>query len=257
MKNLQLLVIILSALFLVTCEKDKPEKDEGIDITGQTGTLTDIDGNTYNWIGIGKQAWMTENLRVTHYADGTAIPHIADHVEWYSKVRDSKAYCWYENLADNRDTYGGLYTWGAAMNGTEPSDAPYPTNLQGVCPDGWHVPSEQEWKNMEMHLGMSLQEANNDGWRGTDEGGRLKESGTTHWVGSTGGSNETGFTALPGGSRSASGHFTELGTHAHFWTSSVKYDRSIWSRELYYGNAGVYRSGSYMDDGLSVRCVRD
>ena len=176
MKNPPLIAIMLSALFLVSCEKEKPEEEEGIDITGQTGTLTDIDGNTYNWIGIGEQAWMTENLKVTHYADGTAIPFVGSNSAWDDVGSDDKAYCWYEDLSSNKDIYGGLYSWAAAMNGTGPSDDPYPTNLQGACPDGWHLPTDQEWKNLEQFLGMSLQDANLDGVRGTGEGGKLRKA---------------------------------------------------------------------------------
>jgi len=256
MKNIQLTSVILSAIFLVTCEKEKLEKNEDIDITGQSGTLTDYDGNKYNWIGIGKQAWMKENLRVTHYADGTAIPHIESYTDWGKLGHDDKAYCWYDNQTDNRDMYGGLYTWAAAMNGTEPNGT-YPSGLQGVCPVGWHLPSDQDWKELEMHLGMSLEEANNTGTRGIDEGGKLKESGTTHWVGGIGASNESHLTALPGGRRLNYGQFDGLGTHANFWTASRQSTPSIWHRGLYYGNEGVYRNTIYMDNGLSVRCVRD
>lgn len=257
MKILQLLVVILSALFIVSCKKEQPDPDEKPDITGQTGTLTDIDGNTYNWIGIGAQAWMAENLKVTHYADGTPITYIGETGAWRNKARDAKAYCWYENLTENRDVYGALYTWAAALNGTAPSDAPYPICLQGVCPDGWHLPTDQNWKELEMHLGMSFQEANEKQWRGTDEGEQLKENGNTHWAGSSGEANESGFTALPGGERDGYGHFTELGTWGHFWSSTLHLNPSIWTRKLYYGNAGVYRSSQFMQNGFSVRCVRD
>ncbi len=171
------------------------------DITGQTGTLSDYDGNTYNWIGIGKQAWMAENLKTTRYADGSAIPHVEGTTEWDNLTVTDKAYCWYNNSTANRDTYGGLYTWAAAMNGAASSDA-NPSGVQGVCPDGWHLPSDAEWKELEMFLGMSQAEADDTGWRGTDEGGKLKEAGTTHWNSpNTGATNESGFTALPGGCR--------------------------------------------------------
>ena len=108
-----------------------------------------------------------------------------------------------------------------------------------------------------MYIGMSFQEANLDGIRGTDEGGKLKESGTEHWVGTAGATNESGFTALPGGIRGAFSNFSELGTHANFWTSTVQCGPSVWIRGLYYGDAGVGRSSTHKDNGLSVRCVRD
>jgi uncharacterized protein (TIGR02145 family) len=159
--------------------------------------VIDYDGNTYRTVHIGEQTWMAENLKVTHYADGTAITLVESN--WHSDV---EAYCWYANSTTNRDTYGGLYNWAAAMKGAASSDT-NPSGVQGVCPDGWHLPSDEEWKQLEMHLGMSLEEANASApghyWRGTDEGGKLKENGTSYWSDpNTGATNSSGFTALPG-----------------------------------------------------------
>ena len=126
-------------------------------------TVIDYDGNEYQIVQIGDQEWMAENLKVTHYADGTTIPLVEGTVEWTELDTDGKAYCWYENNTSLKDTYGALYTWPAAMKGAVNS------GVQGVCPDGWHMPSEAEWKVLEMTLGMSQSDVESIGWRGTDE----------------------------------------------------------------------------------------
>ena len=195
---------------------DKP------DITGQTGTLSDYDGNTYGWIGIGKQAWMSENLKTTHYSDGTSIPYVEDNDQWDNLGTQGKAYCWYDHQSTNRDIYGGLYTWAGAMNGAVSSDS-NPSGIQGACPDGWHLPSDSEWKQLEIFLGMSPTEANNTGYRGSDEGGKLKEIGISPWWGpNSGATNESGFSALPGGNRFVGWYFDYLGELAVFWSASHK-----------------------------------
>ena len=138
------------------------------------GTVTDIDGNTYRTVRIGDQIWMQENLRVTHYADGTAVPFVENSTNWDALEWDDKAYCWYDNSVANKDIYGGLYTWAAAMNGELSSEA-NPSGMQGVCPNGWHLPSDSEWKQLEMYLGMSQSEADSENYRGINEGGNVLE----------------------------------------------------------------------------------
>jgi uncharacterized protein (TIGR02145 family) len=189
-------------------------------------------GNVYNTVTIGAQTWMAENLKTTHYADGSAIPLVEGTSDWTALTETSKAYCWYINSTVNRDTYGGLYTWAAAMNGTASSGA-NPSGVQGVCPDGWHLPSDAEWKQLEMYLGMSQEEADNEDWRGTDEGGKLKETGTTHWnAPNTGATNSSGFTALPGGVRDVEGTFYDVGGTAYFWPATSDDVSWAWYRYL-------------------------
>jgi uncharacterized protein (TIGR02145 family) len=202
---------------------------------------------------------MAENLKVTHYADGTAIPLVEGKTEWDALTATDRAYCWYDNSTDNRDTYGGLYTWAAAMNGAASSDS-IPSGVQGVCPSGWHLPSDSEWKELEMFLGMSQAEADNYGCRGTDEGGKLKEIGTAHWNSpNTGATNSSGFTALPGGDRSIDGAFFNLGDRAYFWTASEGGASYAWLRYLDNDGAEVNRCTDYKVEecGFSVRCVGD
>lgn len=219
--------------------------------------LIDINGNIYKTKRIGNQTWMAENLKVTRYADGTPIPFVEDQMEWFHLNRETRGYCWYDNVLSNGYVYGGLYTWTAAVRGSAGSEL-MPGIIQGVCPDGWHVPSEREWNQLELHLGMAQEELDQVKWRGVDEGGKLKEAGTRLWKSpNTGSTGESGFKALPGGYRHGSGEFIGLVTTARFWTSSGRGYGFAWYRGLEYDHAGIYRDfiGSYR--GHSVRCVKD
>jgi uncharacterized protein (TIGR02145 family) len=207
-------------------------------------TVTDYDGNVYQTVLIGDQCWMMENLKVTHYRNGDPIPHVTDGGTWEGLT--SGAYCNYNNDEGNVATYGRLYNWYAV------------DDSRNIAPAGWHVPTDEEWKQLEMYLGMSQAEADDVGWRGTDEGGKLKEAGTTHWYPpNEGATNESGFTALPGGYRNYYGYFTSMGYIAYFW-SSTEYDSLFaWRRHLDYYSSQVSRYSSYKQLGFSVRCVRD
>ena len=222
------------------------------------GTLSDIDGNSYGTIEIGTQVWMAENLKVTNYPDGSPITQISGETEWNAMTPDIQAYCWYNNLTEYSDTSGALYTWAAAMNGALSSDT-IPSGVQGVCPDGWHIPSDAEWKVLEMVLGMSQVDADNYDWRGSDEGGQLKEAGFSNWAKpNTGGSNSSGFTAVPGGFRSAKGVFYSIDLYAAFWTSGEEAGTDkAWYRTLYFDREQVYRQYNDMRLGLSVRCIEN
>ncbi len=212
-----------------------------------TGTFTDArDGNQYNWVKIGDQIWMAENLAylpsVNMVADGSEdAAGSYYYVYGYNgtNVADAKA-------TANYTTYGVLYNWTAAMDG-EASSTTNPSGIQGVCPTGWHLPSDAEWTELTDYLG------------GTSvAGGKLKETGTTHWTSpNTGATNETGFTALPGGYRGDNGTFGSIGSRGYWW-SATEYDApNAWYRYMYDSLSNV---GSYKFDkelGFSVRCVRD
>lgn len=175
--------------------------DEIVFTTYPGDVLVDINGNIYTTVEIGDQTWMAQNLKVTRYADGAQIPFIDKLESWFHITREDKAYSWYDDRVSNGFTYGALYTWAATVRGLEVSDL-NPSGIQGVCPDGWHVPSDNEWKQLEMYLGMDISEANDEGWRGEDEGGALKQKSTGYWkCPNTGATNTTGFNALPGGYR--------------------------------------------------------
>jgi len=147
---------------------------------------------------------------------------------------------------NNYQTYGVLYNWPAAMAG-EASSNSVPSGVQGVCPTGWHLPSDAEWTVLTSFLGGE-----------SVAGGKMKEAGTTHWDSpNTGANNSSGFTALPAGSRYGNGSFGLLGYNALFWSSTEYYSSGAWSRYLYYDYANVGRYGSYKSSGFSCRCLKD
>jgi uncharacterized protein (TIGR02145 family) len=223
------------------------------------GTVTDYDGNVYQTVRIGNQCWMAENLRTTHYSNGVAIPHVSDALSWQSLGGTSKAWCYYNNDANNAEPYGLLYTWAAATNGAASSNA-NPSGVQGVCPDGWHLPSDAEWIELEISLGMSVSDTELIGARGTTEGGALKETGTTYWQSpNTGATNASGFGAVGGGYRYRNGTFNYLMQNCYFRTSTIGITNTAYSarRMLSYNSSQISRADNNKTDGLSVRCVKD
>lgn len=217
-----------------------------VNAAGSTATVTDYDGNVYKTVTIGTQVWMAENLKTTKYADGTAIPLVNTNSTWDALTATRKAYCWYDDNITNKATYGALYTWAAAMKGAVSVTA-NPSGIQGVCPTGWHLPSDAEWTTLTTYLG------------GTSvAGGKLKETGRTHWNSpNTGATNETGFTALPGGYRGTNGTFDLVWTHGNWWSATEGDATAAWNRYMYYNSSDVNRNNIYKAAGFSVRCVRD
>ena len=203
----------------------------------------DINISTYETVKIGNQVWMAENLNVSHYRNGDSIPQVQDADKWVKL--NTGAWCYYKNNNGNDQVYGKLYNW-FTVNDT-----------RGLAPEGWHIPTDKEWQELECFLGMSLKDAKKTSWRGSI-GGKLKETGTAHWsTPNAGVTNESGFTALAGGYRSVSGGFGGIGHVASFWSSSADYDENAWFRFLGCSETVVYRNGTNKRFGMSVRCVRD
>jgi len=221
------------------------EEVESIDLDvdlSLPGTVRDIDGNVYLTVIIGNQEWMAENLSVTHYNNGDAIPNVTDNTEW--EHLKSGAYCDYENDVNNSEIYGRLYNWYAI------------TDSRDLAPDGWHVPTDEEWKEMEMFLGMSQAEADNEELRGVDEGGKLKDTGTEYWYHpNTGANNESGFEALPAGEQREA--FRNLHQWACIWTSTPTELGTAWYRSVHYNDSMIARRTSTKAVGFSIRCVKD
>jgi uncharacterized protein (TIGR02145 family) len=208
-----------------------------VNISQGRPTNTDIDGNYYNTVIIGSQIWMAENLKTTKYNDVTAISHLTTDADWAAEdgtVGHNGAYCWYNNDISYKNPYGALYNWYAVKTGK-------------LCPAGWHVPTDAEWTTLTTYLG-GLGVA----------GGKLKETGTTHWLDPNyGATNETGFTGLPGSIRSYNGQpFGVLG-RGGFWWSSDYYVGQGWYRVIGYGGADITRSREDERTGFSVRCLKD
>ncbi|HNU59751.1 MAG TPA: fibrobacter succinogenes major paralogous domain-containing protein [Aquaticitalea sp.] len=190
--------------------------------------LTDPrDGHHYSLVKIGSQVWMAENLK---YLPGVAGPGTGSQTAPYYYVygydgTDVDA----AKTTANYSAYGVLYNWPAAVN---------------ACPTGWHLPSDAEWTALTTYL---------DG-----DGGKLKETGTTHWASpNTGATNQTGFTALPGGYRNSSGTFNYIGNYGYWWSATEHSETNAWSRYLGYDYNYVSRSNFDKELGFSVRCVRD
>ncbi len=207
--------------------------------------ISDYDGNIYNTVLIDSMCWMQENLRTTHYADGTTLLDGTNAGD-ISGDYISKYYFDFNNDTANTTIYGKLYTWAAMMNGASGSSS-VPSGIQGVCPNGWHVPSDDEWTDLTDYFGGL-----------TIAGGKLKEAGTEHWSSpNTGASNESGFTALPGGYRYSVGSFGGLGHFAEFWTSTESINNTSWFRTLYFQSNSVIRGNDTKAFGFSVRCIKD
>lgn len=194
---------------------------------------TDGDGNTYATTQIGTQRWLAENLKTTTYNDGTAIPNVTDNATWAGL--STHAYCWYDNDITYKDVYGALYNWYVIDN---------PKN---VCPAGWHVPSDCEWLKMIDYLGGQ-----------SVAGGKLKETGTTHWTTNVDATDELCYTGLPGGARNyTDGTFTNIQANAYFWTGTPYSSTGAWYKRFNSNDAGIYYGGSLKKIGTSIRCIED
>jgi len=224
-------------------------------------TFIDVrDSNNYSVVQIGNQCWMAENLA---YLPSVSPPHLGSETSPYYYVYDY--YGTDVNTAkdsNNYHIYGVLYNWPAAMNGQASSNS-VPSGVQGICPSGWHLPSDEEWKILEGEVdsiyGYPDPIWDNPVWRGTDVGGNLKETDTTHWSSpNTGATNSSGFTALPAGYRYHNqGEFRGLGLGAHFITSAENGINTEWLRHLNYGRVMARRYNDYKSTGYSVRCLMD
>jgi uncharacterized protein (TIGR02145 family) len=214
--------------------------DEKFFTTEPVKTVTDIDGNVYNTVTINTQVWMVENLKTTKYNDGAAIPNVTD-ITWGNLLTD--AYCWYNNDITNKPAFGALYNWFAAKSGK-------------LCPTGWHVATHEDWTRLVTYLG------------GIDvAGGKLKEAGNTHWLDqNVGATNESGFTALPGGYRGSGlgdGTFHALGYYGWYWTSTVYPMDPVldhiagYNWQMTSGQSNCLQSNLWDMIGISVRCIKD
>jgi uncharacterized protein (TIGR02145 family) len=219
-----------------------------IPIANKTVTFTfteckDGDNNYYPVVQIKTQLWMAENLRTTLYNDGSSIPNITVNATW--EALTTGAYGDYDNTPSNSSTYGRLYNWYAVDNNTATKVAS--NGGKNVCPAAWHVPSHAEWTTLTTFLGGA-----------SVAGGKLKETGTTHWITpNTGSTNETGFTGLPGGSLNYFGAFATLGNYGYWWSSTEYSTTNALLRFMYYYYTDVSRDNYDKRNGFSVRCVRD
>lgn len=241
-------------------EDGRLKEDENIKNTGRNGslfqsikeylknTVTDIDGNLYHTIKIGNQTWMVENLRTTHYNDGTLIPHITDKHYWNDL--QTSAYCFYGNKPVNKGKFGLLYNW-------------FDINSKKIAPKGWHVPTDDEWAELENYLiangynydgsteGSKIAKAlaAKEGWRNSDKEGDIGNNSTNN--------NSSGFSAIAGGYRISKGTFFNVGNYGHWWSSTGYNKERAWCWRLSNIHCYTYRYHRNIQDGLSIRCVKD
>ena len=243
---------ILIITFVTSCNKikdstigDPDEIDNGVPCPGLP-TIT-YEGQVYHTLIIGEQCWLKENLNVG------AMINTLDTLQNDSIIQK---YC-YKNDPANCDIYGGLYTWHEIMEYSAD------TGSRGICPEGWHIPTDEDWKILEEtidnHIIDNVAGWDTTGWRGSDAGGNLKNMGTKKWYNPNSGATDTkGFRALPGGFRNfENGSFDKLQSTAFFWTSTAAGESAAWFRLLSYTHADVYRNYSKTTTAFSVRCLKD
>lgn len=272
MKRKMILMIAafaVAALSLTSCGPEGGNEEEGGGGSSSQeypstadvirNAVKDIDGNKYDAVKIGNQVWMASNLRTTRYADGTSIPlgettSDTDPYRYAPGTYESNE----ENMV-NVPAYGYLYNWAAVMHGAESSDA-NPSGVQGICPKGWHVPSDAEWTQLTDYMATRpeyMSSGNRDnlakalaatwGWESSSDPDDVGyEPSTTN--------NATGFSALPAGHYG--GNYVNFGYYADFWSSTEFNSSGACLRYLGY-YAYVNRGGSNKNNGCSVRCVRD
>jgi len=207
------------------------------------------DSIVYQTVQIGEQCWMAENLAY--------LPEITPRNSWGSTTESQYAVYGYEPITgtetveaamatENYQTYGVLYNWTAATNESK-NRMGKPTTVQGVCPDGWHLPSDEDWTELVDLLGG-----------GSVAGGKLKEAGTTHWCSpNEGATNETGFTALPGGARGSGDVFVHITFEGSWWSATINRANSVWGRYMDCFSSNIYRVSSGVEVGISVRCLKN
>jgi uncharacterized protein (TIGR02145 family) len=204
--------------------------------TATSQTVTDIDGNIYNTVQIGNQVWMSENLKTLRYKNGDSIPNVLENTDWQDL--STGALSVYNHDGSNNTVYGNLYNW-------------YTTSdSRGICPTGWHVPTDDEWVTLNIYLGGSF----------LSGGGKMKAVGTTYWDNpNSGATNESGFSALPGGYRNVDGNFGFLRLHSYFWCGPPPEATATngWFRLLDNESDNVGRSNVSKQFGFSIRCLKD
>jgi uncharacterized protein (TIGR02145 family) len=231
-KNWICQIIIICSIVILTIQCKRADSN----------TVKDIDGNSYKTVVIGKYRWMAENLKTTTYNNGTEIPNVKEQNVWISL--SNGAYCWYNNNENYADTFGLLYNWYAVSTGK-------------LCPDGWRVPTDEEWKSLEGYVdtryGIGNPVWNKPGLRGYDVGQRLKA--ISGWRPGVTGTDNFGFSAFPGGEHL--GRFYACGSSGFWWSSSEASASSAYYRNLVYSFELVARDTHPKRMGFSIRCIKD
>lgn len=244
--NLLLIGSIVSSVMLSSCKKDNDNEGTTLPPTNETGTFTDSrDNKTYQWVKIGEQIWMAENLAYT----GSGIQHITENSEWENNS-DYDGWCYYENNESYGNTYGVLYQWEAAKT---------------AYPSGWHLPTNEEWTQLENYLiengysydgvvgnlGIAKSLATDNGWSISDNQGAVGNDDFPEFR------NKTGFSALSSGGRYREGVFTDLNSLGFMWSATEGDSTGVSCRALCYTQSKVGHGDNCKFFGFSVRCVKD
>jgi uncharacterized protein (TIGR02145 family) len=227
-------------IIFMSCNDNRPPSQPP-----SKNTVTDIDGNKYKFVKIGNQYWLTQNLMTTRYQDGSHVIGIVLNSEWMNLRKG--AWCTYDNEPENGRLYGNIYNWFAVHD------------ERGLCPKGWHVPSDSEWKELESQLGLSKSEVEDTGIRGSAINIGTSMKLKSEWTGTSNESfNESGFSAKPAGGRSANGgDFYGVHELAVWWSSTSSGAKFAWTRGISPDFSGIGRYASNKNDGFCVRCVKD
>ncbi len=226
---------------------DDNDDDDDNNNDDQDGEFTDArDGTTYNTVTLGGEVWMAENLKYAGNVNGNS---------WCYNDDPSKC-----------ETYGRLYDWEAAMEGSSGSSS-NPSGVQGICPDGWHIPSDDEWKALEGAVDATYDYSDDaewdvEGYRGDNAGSALAGNNSLWNDGDLNGNADfgtSGFNGLPGGRRTSNGDYTGVNEYGYWWSASESdlFTDNAFFRSLYYQEIGVNRTSYNKNSGLSVRCVKD
>jgi uncharacterized protein (TIGR02145 family) len=213
-------------------------------------SVTDIDGNEYPTVVIGMHEWIAENLRTTRYNNGDVIPHVVDNGTW--ATTQEGAWSWYGHNEGYDPLYGKLYNGHVVLD------------ERNVCPQGWHVPTDLQWREMLYDLCEAdncdvewLQGAPEAAAMGTDEGGKIKT--TSYWDSpNVGATNSSGLSVLPGGYRYFDGNYYTFGIYTNIWSSTMHPDGiNIWFWAPQNDHADIFHSYGDPNNGQSIRCMRD
>jgi uncharacterized protein (TIGR02145 family) len=238
----KIIYTILSITMLTACKKETTQANNNTSNTTSSiakygNGVTDIDGNKYKTAIIGKQEWMAENLKVSKYNDGTIIPNITDKTKEQGDT--TGAWSYYNNDSTYNSKYGKLYNWFAV--------SPTTNGNKNVCPTGWHVPTNDEWTVLTDYLGGE-----------NVSGGKMREVGTLNWnTPNTDATNESLFSALPGGLRYFDGIYAYIGRHGYWWSSTVYNKSSAWLLVMNHDDSYAFKRQDLKLNGYSIRCIKD
>jgi len=254
MKNLHyLIVLLLTGLLSFSCASDRGKPSDeasgaATELTVTKGTpVTDVDGNTYHTVIIGKQEWMAVNLKTTKYRNGEPIDYPGGNLAAW-RENNKGAYAWYDNDEFTAGIFGALYNWYAV------------NNPNGLCPAGWRMPDQDDWQYLTEYVGEQMgNKLKSRRQVGSPFGGEYDTMEHPRWetFSVNYGTDQFGFGALPGGNRHASGTFVTKGANALFWSSSEVTEEAGFGWYMYHGYYGVDRGYGVKRAGFSVRCIRE